>query len=107
MLGVAIEVRPDQATLVPERREELTTEGGLDVLAAPGAVGRAIEQLRQAGIEVSLFLDPDTAQIQAAADLGAQAVELHTGTYALRRGAQQQSELRGWPMPDGWCGGWA
>ena len=93
VLAIALQVHPDQATLVPERREELTTEGGLDVTAAPQDVGRAIEQLRQAQIEVSLFLDPDPDQIQAAADLGAQAVELHTGSYALARGVERQAEL--------------
>ena len=93
VLAIALQVHPDQATLVPERREELTTEGGLDVTASPQTIGRAIERLRQAEIEVSLFLDPDPQQIQAAADLGAQAVELHTGSYALGRGAERQAEL--------------
>lgn len=94
VLGVALEVLPDQATLVPERREELTTEGGLDVVAAPQKVAHVIEQLRGAGIEVSLFLDPDGEQIRAAADLGAQAVELHTGSYARTRGGAREAELQ-------------
>ncbi len=93
VLAVALEVGPDQATLVPERRAELTTEGGLDLQAAPDKAGRTIEQLRQAGIEVSLFLDPDLEQIRLAADLGAQAVELHTGAYSERKGSSQQEEL--------------
>ncbi len=93
-LAIACEVKPDQATLVPEKREEITTEGGLDVCwpARPG--GRTVDQLQQAGISVSLFLDPDPRQIEAAARLGADAVELHTGQYALATpGAAQEKEL--------------
>jgi pyridoxine 5-phosphate synthase len=93
ILAIACEVRPDQATLVPERRAEITTEGGLDVLAHRAAVTKAIAALRQAGIPTSLFLDPEYAQIEAAAELGAEAVELHTGQYALAAGRQQQLEL--------------
>lgn len=93
IVGIACDVRPDQATLVPERREEVTTEGGLDVIRHRVAVARAIERLRQAGIYVSLFLDPDPEQLAAAADLGAEAVELHTGQYALAKGREQAAEL--------------
>jgi pyridoxine 5-phosphate synthase len=93
VLAIALRVHPDQATLVPERREELTTEGGLEVAESPEAVKRAIQQLREAQIEVSLFLDPDPEQIEAAADVGAQAVELHTGSYALACGEEQQAQL--------------
>jgi pyridoxine 5-phosphate synthase len=93
IVGIACDVRPDQATLVPERREEVTTEGGLDVIRHRVAVARAIERLRQAGIYVSLFLDPDPEQLAAAADLGAEAVELHTGQYALAKGREQATEL--------------
>lgn len=89
VLGLAVEVRPDQATLVPERREEVTTEGGLDVVGQWKRVAAAVKRLRDAGIEVSLFLDPDERQIAAAVDVGAQAVELHTGQYALARSAQE------------------
>lgn len=85
VLDVACEVKPDQATLVPERREEITTEGGLDVEGQRDRVGEVIRRLQQAGISVSLFLDPDQRAIEAAADLGADAVELHTGQYALAR----------------------
>ena len=92
ILDIACEVLPDQATLVPERREEVTTEGGLDVVGQLDAVRRAVERLQQAGILVSLFLDPDLTQIEAAAQLGAQAVELHTGQYALARGLKQQEK---------------
>lgn len=93
VVAIACEVRPDQATLVPERREEVTTEGGLDVVGHRRAVADAVQRLRDAGIVVSLFLDPDERQIAAAAELGAQAVELHTGQYALARGPQVADEL--------------
>ena len=94
VLEIACETGPDQASLVPERREELTTEGGLDVAGNPQRVERAVEQLKKAGIEVSLFLDPDPVQIEAAAKVGADAVELHTGQYAMARGgSDQESEL--------------
>jgi pyridoxine 5-phosphate synthase len=93
VVAIACEVRPDQATLVPERREEVTTEGGLDVVSQRRSVAEAVQRLRDAGIVVSLFLDPDERQIAAAADLGAQAVELHTGQYALARGAKVSEEL--------------
>lgn len=83
VLRIACELKPCQATIVPESREEITTEGGLDVTGRRDAVKRAIGKLRAAGIIVSLFLDPDEAQIEAACDLGADAVELHTGQYAL------------------------
>ena len=93
IVGIACQIKPDQATIVPERREEVTTEGGLDIVAARGSVERVVKQLQDAGIYVSLFLDPDPAQLDAAAEMGAQAVELHTGSYALARGAYQHAEL--------------
>ncbi len=93
ILQIAVEVKPDQATLVPERREEITTEGGLDVAGDPTRVGRAVETLRSAGIPVSLFIDPEVAQVHAAAEMGVAAVELHTGAYANARGAQQPAQL--------------
>jgi pyridoxine 5-phosphate synthase len=93
ILDLACQVRPDQATFVPEKREEVTTEGGLDVVSNREAVARAVDRLRNAGIVVSLFLDADAAQIELAAQLGAHAVELHTGQYALAKGEQQQEEL--------------
>ena len=83
VIAIACQTRPDQATLVPERREEVTTEGGLDVVGQRQRVRDAIKKLQDAGIEVSLFIDPDRAQIEATAELGAEAVELHTGCYAL------------------------
>jgi pyridoxine 5-phosphate synthase len=82
VIEIACRVRPDQATLVPERREEVTTEGGLDVIRNRAATADAIRRLRDAGIVVSLFLDPDPRQIEAARELAADAVELHTGRYA-------------------------
>ena len=93
IVGIACQVKPQQATLVPERREEVTTEGGLDVFAHRAAVARSVERLRAAGISVSLFLDPDPRQIELAKELAADAVELHTGQYALARGAAQQEQL--------------
>jgi pyridoxine 5-phosphate synthase len=86
IVDIACQLRPDQATLVPERRQEVTTEGGLDVIANRKQVADAIERLRSTGIEVSLFLDPESPQIEVAAMLGAHAVELHTGAYANARG---------------------
>jgi len=95
VLAIACDVRPEQATLVPERREEVTTEGGLDVAGQFDRVAAVMEKLRQAGISVSLFLDPDLRQIEAAGRLKADAVELHTGQYALARpGSEQSGELR-------------
>ena len=94
ILEIACQVLPDQATLVPERREEITTEGGLDVVGNLDAVRRACDQLAAAGIAVSLFLDPSPRQIEAAADIGVQAVELHTGQYALARGPELQQQLQ-------------
>ena len=82
MTAIACRVRPDQVTLVPENRAEVTTEGGLDVVGQRLAVTTAVEQLHAAGIVVSLFIDPDPAQIEASADLGVVAIELHTGSYA-------------------------
>jgi pyridoxine 5-phosphate synthase len=82
VLKIACETTPHQATLVPERREEVTTEGGLDVAAARSKVGDAVRRLKDAGIVVSLFLDPDPAQLDAGAALGVDAIELHTGAYA-------------------------
>jgi pyridoxine 5-phosphate synthase len=90
---IALEIRPNQATLVPEGREEVTTEGGLDLLKNREAVTRTVGRLKEAGIEVSLFLDPDPAQIDVAPDAGADAVELHTGQYALATGPAQEKCL--------------
>src|SRR5438132_6635793 len=94
IVGIACEIKPDEATLVPERRQELTTEGGLDVLANQDAVGRAVERLLGAGIEVALFIDPDPRQIEKARLLGAMAVEIQTARYSETRSATElQREL--------------
>jgi len=93
ILALACQLRPDQATLVPEKRAEVTTEGGLDVVQHRAAVTCALEQLQAAGIVVSLFLDPEPSQIEAAAAMGADAVELHTGQYALATGATRPVQL--------------
>ncbi len=85
IVAIACQVKPDEATLVPEKRQELTTEGGLDVVANEAAVGKAVERLKAAGIETSLFLDPDPRQIEIARVLGVQAIEIHTGRYADAR----------------------
>jgi pyridoxine 5-phosphate synthase len=82
IVAIAIDVRPDQVTLVPERRAELTTEGGLDVVGQRTRVSEAVARLRDSGLEVSLFIDPIAAQVEASRQLGAVAVELHTGLYA-------------------------
>jgi pyridoxine 5-phosphate synthase len=82
VVAIACEVKPDEATLVPEKRQELTTEGGLDVIANEATVARAIERLQQAGIEVSLFIDPDIRQIEAAKVLGVPAIEIQTARYS-------------------------
>ena len=85
MVAIACRVRPDQVTLVPEKREEITTEGGLDVVTHRVATAEAVRRLRDAGITVSLFVDPAPEQIDASAGLGVEAVELHTGSYAEAR----------------------
>ncbi|MBN73674.1 pyridoxine 5'-phosphate synthase [Gimesia chilikensis] len=92
MTAIALEVRPDQVSLVPEKREELTTEGGLDVVANLERVEQCVHQLQQAGIEVSLFIDPDVEQIAAAKQVGVHAVELHTGRYADATSADEQQK---------------
>ncbi len=91
---IALEIRPEQCTLVPEKRQEITTEGGLDVIGSRDRVQRCIDQLMGAGVEVSLFIDPDPAQIEISKALGVQAVELHTGAYADAETPElQQREL--------------
>jgi pyridoxine 5-phosphate synthase len=98
VLTIACEAKPFQATLVPERREEVTTEGGLDVVSQREKAGQAVHRLKDAGIFVSLFLDPDPKQIEAGASLGADAIELHTGAYShatLRHNSPQtQAQLQ-------------
>lgn len=94
IVAIALETRPDQVTFVPERRAEVTTEGGLDVVGQRSRVAEAVARCRDAGLEVSLFIDPDLAQVEASAALGVRAVELHTGRYADARGeADRAREL--------------
>ncbi len=93
IVALACQLGPHQATLVPERRQEVTTEGGLDLAADPRALAQTISRLQDHGISVSLFLDPDAGQIEQAAALGVQAVELHTGQYALACGDAVEDEL--------------
>ena len=94
MVEIATRLQPADCCLVPERREEVTTEGGLDVRGSPGSVRAATLALSAAGIRVSLFIDPEEAQVEAAVAAGAAAVELHTGRYADSTGAQRALELR-------------
>jgi pyridoxine 5-phosphate synthase len=95
MIAIAVEVAPQDVCLVPERREERTTEGGLDVIGNFSQVQSAIKKLKDAGVRVSLFIGPDTAQIDAAKKAGAPVIELHTGTFADAENAvDQQRELQ-------------
>ena len=82
IISIAIKTKPDLVTLVPERRLELTTEGGLDVVAQKKYLGEVVKQFRQNNIPVSLFVDPTEAQIRASADIGTDMIEIHTGEYA-------------------------
>lgn len=82
MVGIALSVKPDMCTLVPEKRQELTTEGGLDVRLNSQGLGEKIEQLQDAGIIVSLFIDPDPDQVKAASKIRADYIEIHTGRFA-------------------------
>ena len=94
MLGIAERIQPQDCCLVPEKREELTTEGGLDVLGQEGRMMDACARMREAGVRVSLFIDADQAQIDAAVRVAAPVIEIHTGHYASARGAAQQAELQ-------------
>ena len=93
MIAIAHRVRPQDCCLVPERREELTTEGGLDVASQLGRLREACAALAEAGSRVSLFVDPEPAQLEAALEAGAPVVELHTGAYAEASGERQALEL--------------
>jgi pyridoxine 5-phosphate synthase len=93
MLRIAAEVKPEDCCLVPEKRNEVTTEGGLDVIGNRAALKEACAFLGAAGVRVSLFVDPDPAQLDAAAAIDAPVVELHTGAYADAHGAEQAREL--------------
>jgi pyridoxine 5-phosphate synthase len=93
MVSIALAIQPDYVTLVPERREEVTTEGGLDVAGQVDRMTEVVTQLQRAGIPVSLFIDADPVQIHASANSGAKFIELHTGSYAEAKGDAQAKEL--------------
>jgi pyridoxine 5-phosphate synthase len=93
MLDIACRLKPNSSCLVPEKRQELTTEGGLNVLGQTEHLGAAIRRLQENGIIVSIFIDPDLEQISAAQSLGAEYIELHTGSFANTSGARQRAEL--------------
>jgi len=94
MINIALDVKPDQISLVPEKREELTTEGGLDVASQVDHLTDAVARLGEAGIPVSMFIEADPHQIAASKEVGATAIELHTGAYAnCRTEAEQAAEL--------------
>jgi len=92
MIEIARKIKPDVSTLVPERREELTTEGGLDVKSNPEQYKTVVERLKSEGIKVSLFIDPDPAQIEIANQIGADIVEIHTGHYSEARSESEAEE---------------
>ncbi len=95
MVGIALSVKPDVCTLVPEKRQELTTEGGLDVRLNVDPVTKAVERLQDGGIMVSLFIDPDPDQVKAASKVGADYIEIHTGAFAEAKDWQsEEHELR-------------
>ena len=91
IIRIALRTRPDQVTLVPEKRQEVTTEGGLDVISQLKRLSKVTADFRKAKILVSFFIDPDQAQIRASSDAGAELVELHTGEYANARAEAKQS----------------
>lgn len=93
MVEIAIREMPDMVTLVPEKRQELTTEGGLNVVKNYDSMADKVAALREKGIFVSLFVDPEAEQMEKSAEIGADAVEIHTGRYANTKGAAQREEL--------------
>jgi len=92
IVKIAKRIKPDQSTLVPERRQELTTEGGLDVVSNFKRVKKVVDDLKKSGIIVSLFIDPDPKQIKAASQIGAEAIEIHTGEYANSRSKKEREK---------------
>jgi len=94
MVALAEKLGPDHACFVPEKREELTTEGGLDVVAHRAKIKDAVARLQDRRIHVSLFIDPDPAQIEVARESGAHAIEIHTGTYCNASGVKRKEELQ-------------
>jgi pyridoxine 5-phosphate synthase len=92
IVGIACKVKPDQSTLVPEKRQELTTEGGLDVLANFKKIKQALIRLKKQNIEASLFIDPDKNQIDASQEIGVSTIELHTGRFADAKSQKEQDK---------------
>jgi pyridoxine 5-phosphate synthase len=92
MVEIAIDIRPDMVTLVPEKREEITTEGGLNILAHIETIAGAVNKIKKKGLFVSLFIDPDSEQIKAAKNTGADMVEIHTGLYAQAKNIEEKIE---------------
>lgn len=93
MVGIATRIKPDLVTLVPEKRQELTTEGGLDVTSQKKNLQEAIRKIKKSGIPVSLFIDPDPVDISISKQIGADMVEIHTGMYANAKGEKREDEL--------------
>jgi pyridoxine 5-phosphate synthase len=93
IIAIALDVKPHEVCMVPEKREELTTEGGLDVAGQQDSLAPVVAQMREAGICVSMFIDPDLRQIEASAAIGAPTIELHTGCYAEHAGVAREEEL--------------
>jgi len=94
MINIALKIKPDMVTLVPEKRAELTTEGGLDLLRSRKKIQKAIDAIQRKGIPVSLFINPSIADVEISKELGATMVEIHTGLYSNARGKQQAVELK-------------
>lgn len=92
MVKIALDVRPDQVTLVPERPNEITTEGGLNLVDRIDEIKEVVEKLKESGIRVSIFVDPDPAQVKAAKEAGADCIEIHTGLYAEAEGKARKEE---------------
>ncbi|NQT22181.1 MAG: pyridoxine 5'-phosphate synthase [Candidatus Omnitrophica bacterium] len=93
IVDIACEIKPEQATIVPEKREEITTEGGLEVSAKWDKIKKAVDKLKKAGTEVSLFIDPDIEAIKKSRDMGVHIVELHTGAYANAKHKEEANQL--------------
>jgi len=93
MISIATKIKPDMVTLVPEKRQELTTEGGLDVKSKKRNISEAIKKIHDSGIPVSLFINPDVSDINISKQLDADMVEIHTGMYANKKGKEQEEEL--------------
>ena len=94
MIAIAVRTKPDLVTLVPEKRQELTTEGGLDVKTLKKNIGEAVKKIKGAGIPVSLFINPDPEDIAVSKQIGSDMIEIHTGMYANAKGKKQEEELK-------------